>query len=154
MRRPVWEANHCCEGSDLASWLLFIFNIEFHGSSRAKLVCHVSLFLSERAVLSFYLCFCENQQSLRGREWHSVLFPGLLSNFLVSFCFCFLISKKPCHNFTNAVLQLSVMTAIAYQKSSLHIEFIVERMRWEDLPPEYFHSLPFIWLHMEKWNFP
>lgn len=142
MRRPVWEANHCCEGSDLASWLLFIFNTEFHGSSRAKLVCHVSLFLSESAVLSFCLCFCENQQSLRGKEWHSVLFPWLLSKFPVSFCFCFLISKNPCHNFTSSVLQLSVMSAIAYQKSSLHIEFIVERMRWEHLPPESFLSFP------------
>lgn len=82
--KAVWEANHCCKESDLASWLLFIFNIEFHGSSRAELVCQVFVSLRECCAVML-LVFCKYQHILRGRGWCSVLFSCLLSKLTVFF---------------------------------------------------------------------
>lgn len=77
LRKSAWETKHCCREPDLVSWLLFIFNIEFYGSSRVSestiRSCLLVHFRKCPAAIAYVPL--KNQHVLKGRGLCS-LFPA------------------------------------------------------------------------------
>lgn len=80
------KKKHCHKEFDLVSWSLFIFNIEFYGSSRGKPAYPKKLFFCSFWKVPCCHCVCTSEKIntfWEEGDWYSLLFPFLLSTFTV-----------------------------------------------------------------------